>query len=69
MRRLLARIDGDALDRAVGSWLTDRRPKTEDPGGLRSLTVDGKSLRGATRAQGRRARAGRRRVPATVSLA
>ncbi|MGW0633870.1 transposase family protein [Streptomyces sp. NPDC002758] len=39
VRRLLARIDGDALDRAVGSWLTDRRPKTEDPGGLRALAA------------------------------
>ncbi|MFG2732736.1 transposase family protein [Streptomyces canus] len=27
VRRLLARIDGDALDRAVGRWLADRRPK------------------------------------------
>ncbi|MFB6879000.1 transposase family protein [Streptomyces sp. NPDC056323] len=25
VRRLLARIDGDALDRAVGRWLADRR--------------------------------------------
>ncbi|MET9405993.1 hypothetical protein ABZX90_09445 [Streptomyces sp. NPDC002935] len=28
VRRLLARLDGDALDRAVGSWLADRQPKT-----------------------------------------
>ncbi|MFF9765758.1 transposase family protein [Streptomyces sp. NPDC014636] len=28
VRRLLARIDGDALDQAIGSWLTDRRPKS-----------------------------------------
>ncbi|MDH6580299.1 transposase family protein [Kitasatospora sp. MAP5-34] len=26
VRRLLARIDGGALDQAVGRWLTDRRP-------------------------------------------
>ena len=26
VRRLLSRIDGDALDRAVGRWLADRRP-------------------------------------------
>ncbi|WP_234355890.1 transposase family protein [Kitasatospora aureofaciens] len=26
VRRLLARIDADALDRAVGGWLADRRP-------------------------------------------
>jgi hypothetical protein len=28
VRRLLACIDGDALDRAVGCWLADRRPPT-----------------------------------------
>jgi predicted transposase YbfD/YdcC len=51
VRRLLARIDGDALDLAVGSWLADRRPKVT---GLRGLAVDGKSLRGATKAKGRK---------------
>ncbi|GAB2901145.1 ISAs1 family transposase [Streptomyces mayteni] len=51
VRRLLARIDGDALDRAVGRWLADRRPKAT---GLRGLAVDGKSLRGAARAKGRK---------------
>lgn len=51
VRRLLARIDGDALDLAVGSWLADRRPKAT---GLRGLAVDGKSLRGAGRAKGRK---------------
>ncbi|MCY0932224.1 ISAs1 family transposase [Streptomyces sp. H27-H1] len=51
IRRLLARVDGDALDRAVGAWLADRRPRTE---GLRGLAVDGKSLRGAARADGRK---------------
>nr|WP_307713740.1 ISAs1 family transposase [Streptomyces sp. V4I23] len=52
VRRLLARIDGDALDRAVGSWLADRR--THTVGQLRGLAVDGKSLRGAARAKGRK---------------
>ncbi|MFJ2582688.1 ISAs1 family transposase [Kitasatospora aureofaciens] len=51
VRRLLARIDGDALDRAVGGWLADRRPASP---GLRGLSVDGKSLRGAARARGRK---------------
>ncbi|MEV7282137.1 ISAs1 family transposase [Streptomyces sp. NPDC093111] len=51
VRRLLARIDGDALDLAVGGWLADRRPEST---GLRGLSVDGKSLRGAAKAQGRR---------------
>jgi len=49
VRRLLARIDGDALDRAVGRRLADRRPKAT---GLRGLAVDGKSLRGAAKAKG-----------------
>ncbi|MDQ0797350.1 putative transposase YbfD/YdcC [Streptomyces sp. B1I3] len=51
VRRLLARIDGDALDRAVGGWLADRRPESS---GLRGLSVDGKSLHGAAKARGRK---------------
>ncbi|MGW5126839.1 hypothetical protein ACWEQ7_22875 [Streptomyces sp. NPDC004069] len=31
VRRLLARVDGDALDRVVGQWLSDRRPVTAEP--------------------------------------
>ncbi|MGD9486197.1 transposase family protein [Streptomyces sp. TRM70308] len=54
VRRLLARIDGDALDRAVGSWLADRRPKSTGVAGLRSLAVDGKRLRGAARTRNRK---------------
>ncbi|MEW2152106.1 transposase family protein [Streptomyces albidoflavus] len=49
--RLLARVDGDALDRAVGGWLADRCPVGS---GLRGLSVDGKSPRGAARARGRK---------------
>ncbi|MGW0779109.1 ISAs1 family transposase [Streptomyces sp. NPDC002835] len=52
VRRLLARIDDDALDRAVGRWLADRRGGTD--GQMRGLAVDGKSLRGAARAKGRK---------------
>ncbi|MFD1661151.1 ISAs1 family transposase [Streptomyces caeni] len=52
VRRLLARIDGDALDRAVGRGLADRRAPATIP--LRGLAVDGKSLRGAARAKGRK---------------
>lgn len=44
IRRLLARIDGDALDRAVGHWLADRRPKE-------TWTAQ---LRGVARAKGRK---------------
>lgn len=51
IRRVLARIDANALDRAVGAWLASRQ---QDAGGLRALAVDGKSLRGAARAKGRR---------------
>ncbi|MGC5002636.1 ISAs1 family transposase [Streptomyces sp. DT203] len=51
MRRLLARVDGDALDRAAGGWLADRCPAGSE---LRGLSVDGKSLRGAARARGRK---------------
>lgn len=35
----------------MGRWLADRRPKTP---GLRALAVDGKSLRGAAKAKGRK---------------
>ncbi|MCX5097397.1 ISAs1 family transposase [Streptomyces sp. NBC_00365] len=51
VRRLLAGIDGDALDRAVGCWLADR---CTGAGELSGLAVDGKSLRGAARAMGRK---------------
>lgn len=51
IRRLLARIDADALDRAAGAWLADRQTRGQ---GLRGLAVDGKSLRGAARAKGRK---------------
>jgi hypothetical protein len=53
IRRLLARLDADALDRAVRAWLADRRPAT-GPGAQRAVAVDGKSLRGAARAGGRK---------------
>ncbi|WP_244190597.1 ISAs1 family transposase [Streptomyces caeruleatus] len=52
VRRLLARIDGDTLDLAVGRWLADRRNRAG--GRLRGLAVDGKNLRGAARAHGRK---------------
>jgi predicted transposase YbfD/YdcC len=54
VRRLLARIDADALDQAVGRWLADRRPGPSNPADLRGVSVDGKSLRGAAKAKGRR---------------
>ncbi len=62
IRRVLARIDGDALDRAVSRWLAARRPEPRQPRAAgakrrrrpRALAVDGKSPRGAARANGRR---------------
>jgi predicted transposase YbfD/YdcC len=54
VRRLLARLDGDALDAALGRWLADRRERIAGDGDLRGLAVDGKSLRGAARAAGRK---------------
>ncbi|MFH9858335.1 ISAs1 family transposase [Streptomyces sp. NPDC017202] len=51
IRRPLAGIDEDALDRAVGAWLANRQTRRQ---GLRGLAVDGKSLRGAARAKGRK---------------
>lgn len=48
VRLLLGRLDGDALDQAVGRWLADQRGSTG--GQLRGLAVDGKSLRGAAKA-------------------
>ena len=62
IRRVFARIDADALDRAVGRWLGARRREPETPRGpgakrqrrLRAIAVDGKSLRGAARANGRK---------------
>ncbi|MGW4985107.1 ISAs1 family transposase [Streptomyces mirabilis] len=58
VRRVLQRIDGDALDIAIGSWLAardpDRPPSGQDPLSRprRSLAVDGKTVRGARRSDG-----------------
>jgi hypothetical protein len=51
VRRLLGRTDGDALDRAVGRWLARH---TSTGGRLCGFAVDGKSRRGAARADGRK---------------
>jgi hypothetical protein len=43
--RVLARVDGDAVDATIGAWLADRlRPP---PRHRRVLAVDGKTLRGS----------------------
>ncbi|MFG3119554.1 hypothetical protein ACGF4C_34985 [Streptomyces sp. NPDC048197] len=54
VRRLLTRLGGDALERAVGRRLADRRRKAAGATGLRGVSVDGKSLRGAAQATGRK---------------
>ncbi|MGV9249484.1 ISAs1 family transposase [Streptomyces sp. NPDC003710] len=58
VRRVLQRVDGDALDAAIGTWLAACDPGRPPPGQERaaprhrSLAVDGKTVRGARRADG-----------------
>jgi predicted transposase YbfD/YdcC len=54
VRRVLARVDPDALDRAIGAWLADQQPPapaTRPPPptrpARRAVAVDGKTLRGS----------------------
>lgn len=63
VRRVLQRIDGDAFDTAIGAWLTGRAALSRAAGQdshqpdrpvRAAVAVDGKSLRGAVRADGRR---------------
>jgi predicted transposase YbfD/YdcC len=54
VRRVLQRIDGDALDAAIGAWLPDQDTYPPSRPARTAVAVDGKSLRGATRADGRR---------------
>jgi predicted transposase YbfD/YdcC/AcrR family transcriptional regulator len=51
VRRVLARIDADALDRAIGAWLAAQQPPPAGPSPpgrppRRAVAVDGKTLRG-----------------------
>ncbi|MET9076760.1 transposase family protein [Streptomyces sp. NPDC004232] len=50
--RTPARLDADAVDRAVGVWLTDRRIPP-GPKARRAVAVDNKGLRSAARVAGR----------------
>ena len=53
VRRVLARIDADALDRSVGAWLAAQRPSPATPPSppprpwRQAVAVDGKTLRGS----------------------
>jgi hypothetical protein len=50
IRRTLGRVDPEALAAAIGAWLADRdRPGQH----RRAVAVDGKTLRGAKRGDGR----------------
>jgi predicted transposase YbfD/YdcC len=56
VRRVLARVDPDALDRVIGRWLADQQPlqpATRPPpptrAWRRAVAVDGKALRGSGR--------------------
>ncbi|MFE3866366.1 transposase family protein [Streptomyces goshikiensis] len=47
VRRLLARLDGDALDAAIGALLSARTTRTREPDALRPIAVDGKTVSGS----------------------
>jgi hypothetical protein len=50
VRRVLACVDPDALDRAIGAWLAGQQPPTRPPPAphpRRAVAVDGKTLPGS----------------------
>jgi predicted transposase YbfD/YdcC len=47
IRRVLTRVDGDAVDATIGAWLADRLRPPPPP--RRVIAVDGKTLRGSAR--------------------
>jgi predicted transposase YbfD/YdcC len=47
VRRVLARVDPDALDQMIGRWLADQQPQAPRPAWRRAVAVDGKTLRGS----------------------
>ena len=53
IRRTLQRVDATALAAVLGAWLADRDPPACQQRQRRAVAVDGKTLRGATRDDGR----------------
>jgi predicted transposase YbfD/YdcC len=47
VRRVLARVDPDALDLIIGRWLADQQQPPPQPAWRRAVAVDGKTLRGS----------------------
>jgi Transposase DDE domain len=47
VRRVLARVDPDALDLVIGRWLADQHLPPPQPVWRRAVAVDGKTLRGS----------------------
>jgi predicted transposase YbfD/YdcC len=47
VRRVLARVDPDALDLVIGRWLADQQRPPPQPAWRRAVAVDGKTLRGS----------------------
>ena len=47
VRRVLGRVDPDALDQVIGRWLADQQPPAPRPAWRRAVAVDGKTLRGS----------------------
>jgi predicted transposase YbfD/YdcC len=47
VRRVLARVDPDALDHAIGAWLADQQQPPPTRPARRAVAVDGKTLRGS----------------------
>jgi hypothetical protein len=45
VRRVLARVDPDALDGAIGRWLADQQPPPTPWSPRQAVAVDGKTLR------------------------
>jgi predicted transposase YbfD/YdcC len=60
--RVLAVVDGDALDRAVGTYLAGHNSAGTDPAQRHMIAIDGKSLRGSARLS-----AGRRHLLSAVT--